>query len=286
MLHRHENFDSGYSAAMATERELIESTEWPATVASLADQLGEVGIDQGDVLIVHSSMSALGWVAGGAQAVVEALLAAVGVSGTLVMVTQSGQLTNPALWNNPPVPKEWVETIRAELPAYDPAVTPTRGMGQIAECFRNHPQTIRSDHPTLSFAANGPSAVDITSGHQLTPAFGETSPLATLYELDAMVLLLGSSHTNNTSFHLAEHRASWPTKNDCTEGGPVLVDGKRTWVEYRDLEPRDEDFEQIGAAFAVSAEESSGTVGTGKARLSRQRALVDFAVEWMNANRR
>lgn len=270
---------------MVTERDLIESTDRPATVTSLTTQLGAVGVDRGDIVMVHSSMSALGWVAGGAQAVVEALRAAVGPSGTLVMATQSGHLTDPAQWNNPPVPKEWVDVIRSEVPAYDPGLTLTRGMGQVVECFRGHPETVRSAHPTLSFAANGPAAGEIIGGHELTAAFGETSPLATMFELDAMVLMLGCGYKENTSLHLAEHRASWPSKRDCLEGAPLLIDGERKWVEYHDLEPNDEDFEQIGSAFAVTGQQATATVGTGQARLSRQRALVDFAVEWMNANR-
>lgn len=237
------------------------------------------------MVIAHSSLSALGWVAGGAQAVVEALEAAVGATGTLVMPTQSGQLSDPARWSNPPVPPAWVDTIRAELPAYDPHRTATRAMGQIVDCFRCHPQARRSAHPTVSFAARGPAADQIVGAHPLTPAFGETSPLARLYELDAKVLLIGVGHANNTSLHLAENRADWPGKPRYREGVPVLVDGERRWVYYEDVYPDDEDFPHIGRAFSATGAEHTGRLGAGIGRLCRQRQLVDFAVTWMAANR-
>lgn len=270
---------------MGSEATAIAAVGEPATVRSLTDQLQSLGVSAGDVVIAHCSLSALGWVVGGAQAVVEALEAVVGVAGTLVMPTQSGQLSDPVRWSNPPVPPAWVETIRAELPAYDPHRTATRGMGQIVDCFRSHPEVRRSAHPTVSFAARGPAADQIVGAHPLTPAFGETSPLARLYELDAKVLLIGVGHDNNTSLHLAENRADWPGKPSYREGVPVLVDGERRWVNYDDVYPNDEDFDDIGAAFAATGAVRTGRLGAGFGRLCQQRGLVDFAVAWMAANR-
>lgn len=274
----------GYVDAV-TEAEVIDRSSSPASVDSIVDDLTRLGVEAGEVVIVHSSLSALGWVAGGAQAVVEALLRSVGPSGTLVMPTQSGQLSDPANWSQPPVPADWIEPIRAGLPAYDPSLTPTRSMGEIVECFRRHPATIRSPHPLVSFAANGPAAHQIVGEHPLTPALGETSPLARLYDLDARVLLLGVGHANNTSLHLAEHRAEWHGKLTTTESAPILVDGERRWTTWTDLDVDEDDFDQIGAALAHSGIETIGRVGAGEARLGSQRAIVDVAVEWMQSNR-
>jgi aminoglycoside 3-N-acetyltransferase len=88
------------------EQEVIARTASPATVDSLAAELGELGVEPGMVLLVHSSLSHLGWVAGGAQAVVLALLEVVGPDGTLVMPTHS-YLTDPATWYDPAVPEAW-----------------------------------------------------------------------------------------------------------------------------------------------------------------------------------
>jgi aminoglycoside 3-N-acetyltransferase len=235
---------------------------------------------------VHTSLSRLGWAGGGPQAVVEALLAAVESEGTIAMPTHSTHLTDPARWSRPPVPESWWEAIRAEGSPYDPALTPTRSMGAVVECFRHVPGVRRSGHPAFSFGAVGPDAARITDGHDLAFGMGEGSPLARLYEADARVLLLGVGHGNNTSLHLAEYRAAYEGKDWIRQGSPMVVDGERRWVTYDDLEPDDSDFGRLGAAFAATGAELRGTVGAGTARLMRQRDVVDFAVTWMEANRR
>jgi aminoglycoside 3-N-acetyltransferase len=230
-------------------------------------------------------MSRLGWVVGGAQAIVQAILTTVTPTGTVVMPTHSAHLTDPARWANPPVPADWVDVIRAEMPAFDRALTPTREMGQVVECFRHHPRTLRSDHPTESFAANGPAAAHIIAPHPLTPAMGEGSPLQRLYDLDASVLLLGVDHSNNTSLHLAEYRASWPSKHSYVEGTPMMVDGQRRWVQFEDLAIDADDFASLGEAFAATGQEQRAPVGGGVGRHCSMRAAVDFAVGWISSNR-
>ena len=270
---------------MPSETDAIAAADRPATVATLRTDLEALGLGSGDVVIVHSSLSALGWVAGGPQAVVEALLVAVGMAGTIVMPAQSGQLSDPAGWANPPVPADWVERVRDGLPAYDPCLTPTRGMGAVVDCFRQHPDTRRGSHPTLSFAANGPQAEVIVDPHSLAAGLGDDSPLGRLFALDAKVLLLGVGHVNNTSLHLAEHRAEWRGKTTASEGVPMLVDGVRQWVTYSDLDRDEDDFEAIGEAFAAAGGERRSPVGVGFGRLSSIRPLVEFAVAWMETNR-
>lgn len=94
---------------MPTEQELISRTPQPATRASLARQMRENGLTLGGTVLVHSSLSSLGWVAGGPVAVIQALLDCVGPQGTIVMPTHSGDLTDPADWRSPPVPADWVQ---------------------------------------------------------------------------------------------------------------------------------------------------------------------------------
>ncbi len=242
-----------------SERDAIDRSSGPTTVASLSRDLRALGIAPGSVLLVHSSLSALGWVCGGPVAVLLALEEVLGEQGTLVMPTMSGDYTDPRDWQHPPVPEDWKDTIRATMPAFDPNLAPTRGMGRIAETLRTHSGTLRSDHPHSSFAARGPHASRITANHTLDYALGDRSPLARIYDLDGWVLLLGVGHDCNTSIHLAEYRTSYPGKQDGPNGAPLVIDGERRWVEILDVDVDNADFVRIGEAFA----QETGLVRSG-----------------------
>lgn len=269
-----------------SEADAVALVDRPAAVDDLFADLRSLGVAEGATVLVHSSLSRLGYICGGAQAVVAALLQAVGPDGTVAMPTHSSNLSDPAAWVNPPVPEAWWSQIRETMPAFDPQLTPTRSMGAIVECFRHVPGVLRSDHPTVSAAAVGPNAGALLSGHTLEHGLGESSPQARLYELDGQILLMGVTHANNTSLHLAEYRSSVSGRQWTTHASPVQVDGQRRWVSYPDLDVEDEDFDRLGQDFAETGMETSGPIGAGTGRLMRSRDVVDFAVSWMNENRR
>ncbi len=275
---------------MSTDEQLLEDAgtrqRSPVRRSRLVAELTALGLAPGMTVIVHCSLSKIGWVPGGAQGVIAALFDVLGDSGTLVMPAHSGNLSDPANWQAPSVPRDWWDPIRAEMPAYDPALTPTRNMGAVAETFRNYPQVLRSGHPHVSFTAHGPNAQRIVDEHPLGCMFGEQSPLARLYELDAHVLLMGVDHANNTAIHLGECRAEFPYKRYQTEGAPMMVDGERRWVSFEALLMVDDDFAKLGRAFAREpALERHGPVGWSVARLMHVRAIVDYAQAWLPAHR-
>lgn len=266
-----------------TEADAIDRSDEPVTVDRLVTDLRRLGIDSDDTVLVHTAMSRLGWVCGGAPAVVDALMTVL-TDGTLVMPTFTTQYSDPDDWSNPPVPDAWIPTIIERRPPYRPAVTPTRGMGAVAECFRTYPGVARSDHPIYSFAAWGTEAADLVADHGLVDGLGEASPLAAVYGRDGSVLMLGTGHDTNTSLHLAEYRADLDPGRTTTRV-PIVRSGARHLVELSELDIRTDDFETVGRAFEREVGITVGEIGAGTARLVNQPALVDFATAWFAANR-
>lgn len=262
------------------------SESQPATVTTLARDLTALGVERGMTLLVHSSLRSMGYVCGGAVAVILALEEALGPDGTLVMPSHTPTMTEPAYWCNPPVPATWFERIRNETPPFDPQFTPSMHMGIIAETFRRREGALRSSHPHSSFVARGPGAHAIVGEHPLANALGEDSPLARLFERDAHVLLLGVHHDRNTSLHLAEHRADWDGKDVIVQGAPIVRDGKREWVTFDELDYDSTDFLRLGTHFEADTDfVSIGEVGEATARFMQVRPLVRYATEWMRRMR-
>lgn len=251
----------------------------------IAAALRAVGVEKGQTIMVHTSLSSLGFVCGGPQTVIEALLEGVGETGTIMMPTQSWKNLDPEDGVHWEEPEEWWPAIRENWPAYVKEITPTNTMGAVAEMFRRWPGAMRSDHPARSVAACGRQAAYLTAEHDLSNIFGEGSPIGKLYELDGYVLLIGVGYDKNTSLHLADVRADYPGKHSCTEHSAVMENGKRVWKAYETLYVDGEDFEQIGAAFEAQVPVRRAALGNGTITFMRQRELVDFAVSWIGKNR-
>ncbi len=254
------------------------------TRRSLVASLRGLGVRRGSVILVHSSLSSMGFVCGGSVAVVQALLDAVGKRGTVAVPTHSSALSDPAGWRHPPVPRSWWPTIRREMPPFDRQLTPARAMGAIAETFRRLPRARRSDHPASSFAAVGPRSAYVTNGHPLSHPFGPRSPLGRLLRLDARVLLLGVGHGSNSSLHLAE--ALWGGLRERKQSAPCLVRGRRRWRRWSEPAHDEGDFARIGASFDATGAVRLARVGSAIARLMPLRDLVTHAVAWMRDHRR
>jgi len=269
-----------------SEREVVQSTQNPNTITTLKHDFEALGVKPGLVVLMHSSLSKIGWTVGGPVAVIKALMQTLTPEGTLIMPTFSSDNTEPSQWENPPVPESWWNTIRNNMPAFHPEITPTREMGIIVNTFRKWPNVIRSNHPVSSFAAWGKYAELITQDHKLTSDLGENSPIARIYELNGHILLVGVPHENNSSLHLGEYRSIYPNKKKRLNGSAMLINNKRQWVEWEELYLNSDDFDQLGADFESNINYFPGKVGLADARLLSQRAMVDFAVDWIKKNRK
>ncbi len=256
------------------------------TKSEIVDALKDVGLSCGDSVMVHTSLGKLGYVCGGAQSVIEALIEVVGQDGTIMMPTQSWKNLDPETvvhWDADEA--DW-DTIRKNWPAYDKAITPTNTMGAVAEMFRSWPGTIRSDHPARSVAAWGKHASYLTENHDLSNIFGDDSPIGKLYKLGGKVLLIGVGYDKNTSIHLADVRADYPGKHTCIEHSAVMENGERVWKAYETLFVDGEDFIDIGTAFEKEYSVNKAVLGHTEIKMMSQRELVDFSVEWIEKNRK
>jgi aminoglycoside 3-N-acetyltransferase len=266
---------------------LSPATTRPAiTRDQLVADLRAIGVQPGQTLLVHASLRRIGWVEGGAPAVVAALLEVLGEDGTLVAGagTPENSITSRAFRAEiSGFTKAQNDEFRRAMPAFDRDHTPT-SVGAVAEAVRTAPGAVRSAHPQSSFSAVGRQARFLMAGHQLDCHLGEKSPLGKLYDAGASVLLLGVGYQACTAFHLAEYRYTrQPPRR--TYYCVVLSKGKRRWRMYRDVVLDDSEFDVIGKTLEDEKAVPSRTVGGADSRLISLRNAVDFANNWMREHR-
>lgn len=238
----------------------------------LADDLRALGVVPGATLMVHSSLSALGWVEGGAETVIDALLAALGPEGTLVMPAFRDTVSVEGIVYQ--APKEALAEARATAP-FDPASTPTTS-GAIPEAFRQRPGVRRSGHYGVSVTARGPQAEAVVNPHAPSWGQGPESPFERLYEWDAQLLLLGVGFNRLTMLHYAEWlvpHGRRKTRLIPEELGVLLAPDIGD-----DLNTH---FPEIGRRFLATRRVRAGRVGDGAAMLMRAQPVVEFAKAYL-----
>lgn len=212
-----------------------------------------LGLEAGDHVIVHSSLSSLGHVDGGADTVVDALLDAVRPGGTVAVPTFT----------------------RYDEP-YDPATSPST-TGAVTEAFREREAAVRSPHPTKSITAIGPDAENLLVDHDPSNSLGPGSPLHRLLERDGKILLLGVDHTANSAIHIAERLAGVPYRDQTTTVETVAGDAVET-VEVNRVHCA-RGFEVVHPLLVTAGAASTGQIGEADARLLDGPALLASTVE-------
>ena len=226
---------------------------------AIEEQLRTLGVRRGGVLLVHTSFRAVGPVEGGPLGLIRALRAAIGPEGTLVMPTMTDG-----------------ETV------FDPRTTPTEGMGITAELFWRQPGVLRSTHPGGSFAAQGPHARAICAPQPLSPPHGPDSPVGRVHELGGQVLLLGVTHSEDTTLHLAEAIAGVPYS--VSHPTVVEIDGAPRTVMIAETDHCCRGFRIADSWLRARNLQRDGRIGNAEARLADTRAIVDVALEHLSGD--
>lgn len=147
--------------------------------------------EQDRPLLMHSSLSACGYMTKGPATVIGALREWLSDNVVLVLPTHT--------WSYP--------TATGVAPVYDYQATPSV-VGAITNYYWAQPGIVRSLHPSHSVACGGPDASAFIEGHELceTPC-GQGTPYERLIERDGSVLMFGATLDAYTLFHTAEDTA-------------------------------------------------------------------------------
>jgi len=257
----------------------------PITKGKLMADLKKLGIASGDTVMLHASVKAMGWIVGGPDVVIQALLEVLGKEGTLMMyVGWEDSPYNLAEWS-----EEWQKAYLKECPPFNPATSRAhRKWSILTEYLRTWSGAHRSANPEASCAAVGAKAKWLTENHPLQYGYGPDSPLAKLCEANGKVLLLGAPFSAITLLHYPEHLAKIPNKRVVRYKVPILQDGERVWVDIEEFDTcgnvlpnAEEYFEAIPREYLASGRGSSGKVGEARSYLFDATEFVNFAVRWL-----
>lgn len=219
------------------------------TIREVEAQLRALGVRSGSVLLVHTAFRKVRPIEGGPLGLIAALTNVLGSDGTLVMPTMTDGESR-----------------------FDPASTPSFGMGITAETFWRQTGTFRSTHPGGSFAARGPRAAEICAVQPLSPPHGPDSPPGRVHAMDGQVLLLGVGHGESTVLHVAEAIARVPY----SVTHPTVVDD--AIVDIAETDHCCRNFEKLDDWLGARALLRRGRVGHAPARLFDARDAVTQAV--------
>jgi aminoglycoside 3-N-acetyltransferase len=232
--------------------------------SDLVSDLQRLGVPEGGLLMVHSSLRSIGQVEGGADTVVEALLEALGPPGTLVVPTFSDEIA--ARYNGF---------------VFDVANTPSY-VGAITEAARTRPDARRSHHPWHSVAAIGPFAPTLIS-EECDSAWRPGSPMSQIVDR-GLILLLGVPYQRLTLAHWCEFHLEVPYRPEIMIQVPIRrEDGSIVTIIDRECPPDPgtpaRDYNRLGMAMEAKSLVKIGAVGNAVGRLFHGRDARDTAVE-------
>ncbi len=229
----------------------------PVTKEQIKFSLGEMGIKKGDILLVHSALSSIGYVEGGADTVIDALLETVGEEGTIAMSTLTG-------WFKP----------------YDSKTSPSE-VGKISEVFRKRPGIFRSLHPVHSIAAYGRQAQYITEGHdKADTGCGRGTPYDKIKQLNGKVMLLGVDMDRNTIMHFIEEEADLPFLLELSIPAPTYIeDYKNKQFILKKFPPGHRDFLNLTPILREKDALVEGKIGNALVKVMNVKELFEIGIQ-------
>jgi aminoglycoside 3-N-acetyltransferase len=266
------------------------ATQRPLTRSQLVRDMRALGVRPSVVVMVHASLSRLGWVVGGTETVVRAVLEAASPDGTVC--AQAGWEDMPSRTDR--WPGSWREAYEREFPAFDPELSSAAHYeGRLAERIRSWPGAARSAHPAMGVTALGARAAWLCGDHPLDDGFGAGTPYARLVEAAGQVLVLGAPLKSISLLHHAEAIAE-PSAQIRVRYRLPFRDGHRVtsrelsdidvWNEpypYREALGLTEPLATIAGSALRAGVGTAGPVGSGASYLFPARGLVAFAVSWL-----
>jgi aminoglycoside 3-N-acetyltransferase len=203
----------------------------------LAADLRALGIAQGDVVMTHASVRAVGEVAGGPDQIHLAIKDALGAGGTLLMYAGCPRYMDEVGRGNLSASEE--AEILETLPAFDAdTARSARDHGILVEFLRTYPGSRVNPH-VARFVAWGKQAEHLFSLQPWDYAFGHDSALDRFAALGGKILLLGCDHDTVTFLHYVEHIADIPNKHVARFKVPILENGRRVWRDMEEFNTSD-----------------------------------------------
>ncbi len=247
----------------------------------IIDALEELCINSGDNIIVHCSLSKIGYLIGGVETLYRALKFRIGLSGNIIVPSQSIELSHPKTWRYPPLKKQFINKVSDGILGYDSQTTPVSpSLGVFCEYITMLKDTVRTQHPLYSFAINGKDSKKISKFQNLDLPFGSNSPLDWLYQNNGKILMIGTDFETNTSIHLAESKVF---KANIIEEGKIRKKGRDEWVKFKNVElGKYDDYTDIERIYLHKYMDFYKVKGIGNTsiRIFCLKSVVDFCIEY------
>lgn len=230
------------------------------TRESLTEEFRASGVEAGDTLLVHSSYKSLGEVEGGPRTVIDALLAALGADGTLIMPTFNFDFCGGA--------------------TFDVRETPSK-MGVLTELVRTDPASRRIGHPIYSFAVLGRRAEECAAIENVS-SYGADSLFGRLRDWNGKIMVIGLAYNDSmTFFHHVEEMEGCAYRYMKTFVGPYVDAsghvGERTATMFvRDMDRGVETMvDPMGELLVAQGVIQTRRVGDAKVSLMSARAVYE-----------